>query len=240
MRQVALVALCLVVATSACSDEESGPNISGIQDLDIVRVEVTPSIDTLYVADTLRAGDRLQMSAAIIGRLGTATTGKVVWESSKPEVATVSEGGLVTPKSFGTTIISASASSVGKASITVMPAARTVVITPGSDTIFVEDPIALRDSIKLVARAYDETGALVVGQAFTWTSAAAGTATVNGAGSVLARGLGVVNITATSGTIAGNASVRVASAVKSITVTSRSDGARERYDSARGGRVRLR
>ena len=221
MRHVALVStLCMVVVTSACSDEESGPNISGIQDLDIVRVEVSPTLDTMFVADTLRPGDHLQMSAAIIGRLGTSTNGKVVWASSKPEVASVSAAGLVTPTGFGTTIISASASSVGKATITVMPAARTVVLTPGSDTIFVEDPIALRDSIKLVAKAFDETGTLIVGQAFTWTSAGATTATVNFSGSVLARGLGVVNITATSGTVAGNASIRVASAVKAIQLAS--------------------
>jgi alpha-tubulin suppressor-like RCC1 family protein len=216
MRHAALIgALCTVVLT-ACS-EETGPNISGVPSLDIVRVTVSPSIDTLFVADTLRPTDRLQMSADVIGRLGTPIpNAKVAWASSKPDVAIVTEGGMVIPTGYGTTVVSASASSVGKAMITVMPAARSVIITPGSDTIFVEDPIAARDTIKLVAKAIDETGNVVAGVAFAWSSAGTATATVNAGGGVLARSLGVVTVTATSGDRSGSASVRVASAVKSI------------------------
>ena len=63
MRHAALIgALCTVFVT-ACS-EETGPNISGVPSLDIVRVTVSPSLDTLFVADTLRPTDRLQMTAA--------------------------------------------------------------------------------------------------------------------------------------------------------------------------------
>ena len=115
--------------------------------------------------------------------------------------------------------MTASASSVGKATITVMPAARSVVVTPASDTIFVEDPIAARDSVRLTAKALDAKGAVVAGVAFAWTSAATATATVSAAGTVLARTLGVVTITATSGARSGTASVRVASAVKTVQVT---------------------
>jgi alpha-tubulin suppressor-like RCC1 family protein len=216
MRHAALIGAICTVFVTACS-EETGPNISGVPSLDIVRVTVSPSLDTLFVADTLRPSDRLQMSADVIGRLGTPIpNAKVAWASSKPEVATVTEGGMVIPTGYGTTVISASASSVGKASITVMPAARTVIVTPGSDTIFVEDPIAARDSIRLTAKAIDETGAVISGVAFTWSSAGTATAAVSSGGGVLARSIGVVNITATSGDRSGTASVRVASAVKSI------------------------
>ena len=52
--------------------------------------------------------------------------------------------------------------------------------------------------------------------AFKWSSAGTATATVNSAGGVLARSLGVVNMTATSGDRVGTASVRVASAVKAV------------------------
>jgi alpha-tubulin suppressor-like RCC1 family protein len=216
MRHAALIgALCTVFLT-ACS-EETGPNISGVPSLDIVRVDVAPSIDTLFVADTLRPTDRLQMSAAVIGRLGTPIpNAKVAWASSKPEVATVTEGGMVIPTGYGTTVVSASASSVGKATIVVMPAARSVIVTPGSDTIFVEDPIVARDTIKLTAKAIDETGKVITGVAFSWSSAVTGMATVNGTGGVLARSLGVVSVTATSGDHVGTGSVRIASAVKSI------------------------
>ena len=219
MRHAALIGVLCTVAVTACS-EETGPNISGVEDIDITRVEVFPKLDTLFVADTLRSTDRLQMQAAVIGRTGSPIAGaRVVWSSSKPEVATVTEAGMVIPTGYGTTVVTASAAEVAKATIVVMPAAKTVVITPASDTIFVEDPIALRDSIRLTAKAIDADGQVVTGVAFTWASALAATATVNSAGSVVARSLGVVNITATSGTSTATASVRVASAVKSIQVT---------------------
>ena len=218
MRHAALIGVLCTVFVTACS-EETGPNISGIEDIDITRVEVSPKMDTLFVADTLRPTDRLQMAAAVIGRTGGPISGaKVAWSSSKPNVATVTENGMVVPTGYGTTVITASAAEVAKATIVVMPAARSVVITPAIDTIFVEDPIAIRDSIRLTAKAIDENGEVIVGVAFTWNSALAATATVNVAGSVTARSLGVVNVSATSGTHTGAASVRVASAVKAIQV----------------------
>ena len=220
MRHAVLIGALCTVCLTACS-EDTGPNISGVPSLDITRVDVFPKLDTLFVADTLRATDVLQMQADVISRVGIPIAGaKVAWATSAPEVAIVTEAGLVIPTGYGTTVISASASSVGKATIVVMPAARRVVVTPGSDTIFVEDPIALRDSVRLRATAYDEAGKAITGVAFTWTTTLATTATVNAAGSVSARGLGVVNVTARSGEQTGIASVRVASAVKTIQAAS--------------------
>jgi alpha-tubulin suppressor-like RCC1 family protein len=218
-RHAALIGALCTVCITACS-EETGPNISGVPDLDIIKVQVSPSLDTMFVADTLRTTDRLQMAASVIGRLGPIPNAAVAWASSNTEVATVTEGGLVIPTGYGSTVISASASQVGKATIVVMPAARVVQITPASDTIFVEDPIAARDSVRLTAKAFDSDGKPITGVAFAWTSSGTTTATVNAAGSVLARSLGVVTITATSGDRVGTASVRVASAVKTVQVSS--------------------
>src|SRR5688572_17868972 len=199
MRHAVLIGAICIVGTTACS-EETGPNISGGDPLSIMRVSVSPSLDTLFVADTLRPTDRRQMTADVIGRLGTPIAGaKVLWSSSNPEVAIVDEGGMVTPTGYGTTTISASATEIGKATIVVMPAARTIIVTPGTDTIFVEDPVTLGDSIRLVAKAYDEQGDPIAGVAFTWSSAGTNIVTVNGVGSVLARALGTVTVTATSG-----------------------------------------
>ena len=66
MRHAALIGALCTVCVTACSD--TGPNISGVDPLSIVRVTVSPSLDTLFVADTLRPTDRRQMSAAVIGR----------------------------------------------------------------------------------------------------------------------------------------------------------------------------
>lgn len=218
MRHAALIGALCAVCLTACS-EETGPNISGVPDIDIVKVKVSPSLDTMFVADTLRTTDRLQMTASVIGRLGDIPNAKVAWTSSDTGVATVTETGLVIPSGYGTTVISASASLVAKATIVVVPAARTVRIAPIMDTIFVEDPIAVRDSIRLRATALDHEGKPITGVAFSWASMGATTATVNIAGGVLARSVGVVNITASSGDQTGMATVRVASVVKAVQVS---------------------
>ena len=97
MRHAVLIGAICIVGITACS-EETGPNISGVDPLSIVRVSVSPSLDTLFVADTLRPTDRRQMIAEVIGRLGRPVSGAAVaWSSSNPEVATVDEGGMVTP-----------------------------------------------------------------------------------------------------------------------------------------------
>jgi alpha-tubulin suppressor-like RCC1 family protein len=218
MRHAALIGALCAVCVTACS-EETGPNISGIPSLNIVRVEVSPTLDTMFVADTLRPTDRLQMVAQVFGHTGGPISGAAVaWTSSEPNVATVSEGGLVTPTGYGSTVITASANKIARATIVVMPAARTVTVTPGSDTIFVEDPMAARDTIRFVATARDEAGKVISGVAFAWASTGTTTASVSAVGTALARGLGVVSVTATSGEHVGTASVRVASAVKAIQV----------------------
>ena len=83
MRHAALIGALCTVCVTACS-EDTGPNVSGVPSLDIIRVDVTPTLDTMFVADTLRPTDRLQMKAAVIGRLGTPIpSAAVVWSSSK-------------------------------------------------------------------------------------------------------------------------------------------------------------
>jgi alpha-tubulin suppressor-like RCC1 family protein len=219
MRHAALIGALCTVCLTACS-EETGPNVSGVPDIDIVKVSVSPSLDTMFVADTLRPTDRLQIKASVIGRLGPIPNAAVAWTSSNPEVATVSETGLVTPSGYGTTVITASASLVAKATVVVMPATRTVQVSPVMDTIFVDEPMAAQDSIRLIAKSFDQNGNQVTGVVFSWTSSATTTATVNIAGGVRARSIGLVNITATAGEESGSASVRVASIVKAIQVTS--------------------
>lgn len=217
MRRAALVGAVCVLAT-ACS-EESGTNISGVHGLNIVRVDVAPTLDTLFVADTLRPGDRLQMAAQVIGRTGAPINGaKVAWSSSDHAVAIVTETGLVIPTGFGTTTITAAASKIAEATIVVLPATRTVQVTPPVDTIFVEDPLTLTDTVRFKATAYDENGQVVTGIAFSWTSSAATMGTVDGKGLVLGRSLGGFAVSARSGEQVGSGSVVVASAVKAIQV----------------------
>jgi alpha-tubulin suppressor-like RCC1 family protein/uncharacterized protein YjdB len=217
MRRTTLCGVALVVM--ACS-EETGPNISDVPGLNITRLEISPKLHTIFAADTARPIDRLQMTARVFGWTGDEIAGvKVAWSSSNTAVATVSETGLVTPTGFGTTEITASATKVAKATITVASATRAIQVTPGVDTIFVEDPIALRDTLRLKATAFDDTGALVIGTKFSWTSSSPAIATVDASGLVSAKTLGVATITAQSGDRTRSATLRVAPVVKAIQVT---------------------
>ncbi len=217
MRRSALCGVAILVA--ACT-EETGPNISGVPGLNITRLEVAPVLDTLFVADTVRPGDRLQMTVQVFGWTGQPMTGvAVAWSSSDPAVATVSSTGVVIPTGVGATMITASATKIARATIVVLLATRTIQITPSGDTIFVEDPIAVRDTVRLKATAFDDTGAVVNGIKFSWTSSAPTIATVDGAGLVSARTLGTVTVTAQSGDRTRAATVRVLPVVKAIQVT---------------------
>ncbi len=220
MRRTTLCSVALVVM--ACS-EETGPNISDVPGLDVMRVEISPKQHTMFVPDTARVTDRLQMTARVFGWSGDELAGvRLAWSSSNTAVARVSETGLVTPTGFGTTEITASATKVAKAIITVSPATRAIQITPGIDTIFVEDPIALRDTLRLKATAFDDTGAVVTGTKFSWTSGTPAIATVDATGLVSARALGSATITAQSGDRTRSATLRVAPVVKAILVTAAS------------------
>ena len=116
MRRTTLCGVALVVM--ACS-EETGPNISDVPGMNITRVEISPKVHTMFVADTARPTDRLQMTARAFGWTGDEIAGvTMVWSSSNTAVATVSQTGLVTPTGFGTTEITASATKVAKAIIT--------------------------------------------------------------------------------------------------------------------------
>ena len=215
MRHAVLIGAICTVGITACSDE-TGPNISGIDPLSVMEVSVTPKLDTLFVADTLRPIDVRRMTADVLTRGGVVTGAKVVWASSNLDVAEVTEDGIVVPTGYGTTTITASATQIGKATIVVMPAARTIVVTPGADTIFVDDPIVTRDTVRFIARAFDDEGHLISGVAFTWNSAATNMATVSGFGTAFARGLGITTLTARSGEMVGTANVRIASMVKAV------------------------
>ncbi|HJU75760.1 MAG TPA: Ig-like domain-containing protein [Gemmatimonadaceae bacterium] len=213
MRSSAAICVVLCAILAAC-DEETGPNISGVHGLNIVRIEISPKLDTLFVADTIRESDRLQMTAEVIGWTGTAMGNiKLAWSSSDPNVATVDENGLVTPTGFGTTIIQASATKIARATIVVLPAARSVQVTPTSASILVGSTIeASRDTLRLRATALDNLGNAIAGIRFAWSSSAPSIATVDATGLVSARALGVTTITAQAGTRSATASVRVAQA----------------------------
>ena len=88
--------------------------------------------------------------------------------------------------------------------MTVTQSAGSVVISPPTDTV------ALGDTLRLVAEAFDENGHRIEGVEFQWSSSDESVARVDGSGLVTGVAEGAATITATAGSVQGTAEIAVA------------------------------
>ena len=89
-----------------------------------------------------------------------------------------------------------------------------VVVTQSVDSVVVSpaaDTVALGDTLRLAAEAFDENSHAVEGAAFSWSSSNASVATVDGSGLVRGVGDGAAAIVATAGSAAGTSEITVES-----------------------------
>lgn len=195
MRARSIVALGVVVMTTSC-EETTGPNLSDVPGYLISAVRVSPSIDTIFVPDTIRPSDRIAFVASAIGKNGAVLPAMTfAWASSDPTIALVDSGGLVTPLRQGEVEISASADKIGTATLVILPATMRVSLEPSIDTIFVTQPInSARDTLRMTPTARDLNDQPLSGVSYTWFSSAPTVATVDATGLVSAVGLGRTNI----------------------------------------------
>ena len=172
-------------------------------------VAITP--DTVAVA---ALGDTVRLVAEVRDQLGRVMEREpVAWSSSDTLVATVDSAGLVTAAANGTATITAMARGAsGTALVNVMQSAGSVTVSPSADTI------ALGDTLRLTAEAFDENGQLVAGAVFTWSSSNTSAATVEATGLVRGVGEGMATITATAGNALGTAQVTVENAGRAALV----------------------
>lgn len=179
----------------------------------VVSVIVTPANPTAVV------GDQLQLAANVTVVSGASTT--VTWSSGDASIATVTQTGQVTAVAPGTVTITATstfdATRAGSARLTVnpKPAVLSVLVFSPNAALIAGTTSQFTANVSTVGGASN---------AVTWSTSAAGVATVSAAGLVTAVAPGNVNITATStfdATKSGTAAIRVdASAiVNSVTVT---------------------
>ncbi len=217
MKKLAMV-LTGLVALVACSDTE-GPNISGVDGKEILTLQIQPAADTIFVPDTIRATDRLQLRATAFdpNRRELVIT-RYVWTSSDSAVAVVDSFGLVRPVGIGSAVISASASRIATAAVVVARITNRVSLTPRNDTILTDDPIGPRDSVRFVAAAADAGGARITGIRLVWSTSIPTVATVDSTGLVRAVSLGSTAITVRSSGSQTVGSITVLPVVKSVVV----------------------
>ena len=195
----ALTAVAAILACGGSTDSVSpgggGGNGSGVQ------IAITPS------APSITVGAQITLQAAVRGANGQVISGATIfWSSADTNVVTVSQAGVVTGKSVGTTQVAASsngASTVTTVTVVQVPVA-SVAVLPSAATLVIGGTVTLQ------AVAYDADANALSGRSVVWASSASPVATVDGSGKVTAVSAGTATI---SGTIEGK------TASSAITVT---------------------
>jgi trimeric autotransporter adhesin len=174
----------------------------------VASVTVTPS------STTLATGGTATLTATVKQSDGTVLTGRTVtWSSSAPNVATVSNSGVVTAVAPGNaTITATSEGKSGTASVTVSPpAVASVSVNPAALTLTNNHPKTL------TATVYDAAQHEITGRTITWSSSDSSLAAVAKTGPTTAtvtavrHGIGVfITITAKCDGVSGTSVVTLA------------------------------
>ncbi|MDP1826435.1 MAG: Ig-like domain-containing protein [Archangium sp.] len=188
-----------------------------------VTAAVLTAIDLTPTMPTVPRGLTEQLTAT--GRFSDGTTQDVTsqatWASAAPAVATVSNAGLVTAVTLGTSSVSATVGSViGSTTVTVSSAQLiSLAVTPAT-------PSLARGLTRTFTATgtFSDTSTQDVSASVTWSSSAPGVASISNAtgseGLATAQAVGTTTITATSGTIMGSTVLTVTAAtVTSLQVT---------------------
>ncbi|HLV26411.1 MAG TPA: Ig-like domain-containing protein, partial [Gemmatimonadales bacterium] len=202
-----IVATAALVLLAACN-EESGPNVSGIDPISISSIELSPARDTIFVADSIQPGDTLRLVATVIAHSGQVLHPDLAWESGNSAVAVVESSGLVRAVGFGETTVSASVGKKATARVVVARRARGITVHSALEgwlppIMYVDDPIGTTYTVPLLAQAVDANGAIVPGIAWNWESTVPEAASVSESGIVTAIALGSTAIRASTTGLAG-------------------------------------
>jgi Big-like domain-containing protein len=182
-----LVVFGVLACGSACGSGSTGPSAT------VAKVVITPD------SASIPGGDTIALSAVAQSAAGKPVSGVTLfWSTSDPNIATVSQRGVVTAVANGKVQIAASADNQsGSATIVVQPlTVASVSVSPRLDTIYATTP---GNSVTITATTRDAAGTILTGQPLIW-SATGGVANVSGTGVVTATNTaaGTATVTATS------------------------------------------
>ncbi len=195
---------------TAHSENKSGTAAITVNSAPVATVTVSPTPATIV------AGYTQQLTASLYDANGNLLSGRIVtWSSDNPAVATVSNAGLVTAVAPGAANITATSEGKGgSAAITVNPApVASVSVSPTAATV------GVGATQQITATLHDALGNVLTGRVITWSTDAAGVATVDANGLVTAVAAGSANVTATSEGKSATAAVTVTIPVASLTVS---------------------
>lgn len=201
--------LCLI-SFAALSSCEGSPGPTDVE-YDPVSIRLTPAALRLgALGDTVRLAAYLQTRSE-----RAASSARVDWRSSEPEIVSVTPGGLVRALGPGEATITASAASASATTeVVVIQSVASVSVSPASVVL-----TGLSDTTRLRAIAQDAGGSSIDGPRLFWSSEDTSVATVDGRGLVTAVADGKTRISASGVDVTGEristtASVLVAVASK--------------------------
>ncbi|MYD93782.1 MAG: hypothetical protein F4Y02_08830 [Chloroflexi bacterium] len=204
VRLVAFLAASSIVlgTTAGCGDSTTEPPPPTPDLPRPTTVTITPATSHLTAL-----GATIQLTAQLRHQNGQAMASPMLtWVSSATGIATVDGTGLVTAAGNDTATITASAGEAsGTAVAVVMQSASSATVSPATDTI------AVGDTLRLAADAFEANGQRVESAEFTWASSDESVATVDASGLVRGIAESTTSITATAGSAQGTARITVAS-----------------------------
>ena len=168
-----------------------------------------PSTITLssYTVVLTSIGQRIRIDATVLDQDSRVISDATIfWRSGSDDIATVSDRGVVTAVSSGTTQINVTSGYADTATATIFVEQETgsIGITPSSATLS-----EMGETIQLVATIYDINDDVIVGATATWSSSDPAVATVNANGLVTVVDNGSTRIIATADSVSGSATLSV-------------------------------
>jgi len=179
----------------------------------LVGISVTPNPSSLPLGES----EQLVATGAYSDGSSQNITQTATWSSSGTAIASVSISGSVQATGIGNATISATSGSVtGNAAVTVAQAVLLgIAVSPSASSL----PLGESEQLTATGKFSDGTQQDLT-QSVTWAASGTGIVTVSATGSVLGAAVGAAVVTATQGTVTGNASVAVGqAALLSLAVT---------------------
>ena len=199
-------------AAGATTVAARSAGVAGIAAVVVVAPVPTTITVTPDTVDFTALGQSAQLKAEVRDQIGRVMADPLLsWSSGDTRVAVVDSRGRISAAGNGTAEIRATAeAAIARAVVRVFQSVDSVTVSPAADTI------APGDSLRLVAKAFDENGYAVERAKFRWTSNDVQVAVIDGSGLVWGAGVGTATIEAASGQIKATATISVASPDRAV------------------------